>query len=81
MLETVGLKDNPLALLVGMQIDTATMENSIEIPFKKLGLKLPYDPEIPLLGTYPEKTISEKRHTYAKVHSSIIYNIQGMEAI
>ena len=25
-------KGNPLALLVGMQIDTATMENSMEVP-------------------------------------------------
>ena len=25
-------KENPLALLVGMQIATATMENSMEIP-------------------------------------------------
>ena len=29
MLERVWRKGNPLALLVGMQIDTATMENSI----------------------------------------------------
>ena len=42
-------KGNPLALLVGMQIYTATMESSMEIPLKKLGIKLPYDPEIPLL--------------------------------
>ena len=27
---------------------------------KKLGIKLPYDPAIPLLGIYPEKTITEK---------------------
>ena len=26
----------------------------------KLGIKLPYDPAIPLLGMYPEKTINEK---------------------
>ena len=32
MLERVWRKGNPLALLVGMQIDTATMENSMEIP-------------------------------------------------
>ena len=25
----------------------------------KLGIKLPYDPAIPLLGTYPEKTKTE----------------------
>ena len=28
--------------------------------FKKLGIKLPYDPAIPLLGICPEKTIIEK---------------------
>ena len=33
MLERVWRKGNPLALLVGMQIDIATMENSMEIPF------------------------------------------------
>ena len=27
---------------------------------KKLGIKLPYDPTIPLLGIYPEETITEK---------------------
>ena len=27
---------------------------------KKLGIKPPYDPEIPLLGIYPEETKSEK---------------------
>ena len=27
---------------------------------KKLGIKLPYDPEIPLLRTYPEETEIEK---------------------
>ena len=29
---------------------------------KKLGIKLPYDPTIPVLGIYPEETITEK-HT------------------
>ena len=32
MLERVRRKGNPLALLVGMQIDTATMEDGMEIP-------------------------------------------------
>ena len=34
MLERVWRKGNPLALLVGMSIDTATMENSMEVPLK-----------------------------------------------
>ena len=32
MLERVWRKGNPLTLLVGMQIDKATVENSMEIP-------------------------------------------------
>ena len=66
---------------------TVSIQNSMEkITFlnifkKKTKIKLPYDPEIPLLGIHPEKTISEKRHTYAKDHSSIVYNVQGVEAI
>ena len=34
MMERVWRKGNPPTLLVGMQIGTATMENSIEIPQK-----------------------------------------------
>ena len=35
----------------------------MEIPLKKkLGIKLPYDPEIPLLGIYPEATTIQKMH-------------------
>ena len=35
------------------------MKNSMEIP-KKLKIGLPYDPAIPLLSIYPEKTIIQK---------------------
>ena len=34
MLERVWRKGNPLTLLVGMQTSIATMENSVEIPYK-----------------------------------------------
>ena len=32
MLEKVWRKGNPLTLLVGMQTNTATIENSVEVP-------------------------------------------------
>ena len=32
----------------------------VQIFLKKLGIKPPYDPAIPLLGTYPEETKLEK---------------------
>ena len=37
---------------------TTTMENSMEVPQKTI--EVPYDPEIPLLGIYPDKTFIEK---------------------
>lgn len=42
------------ALLVEMQIGSATVENRIEVP-KKLKMGLPCDLAIPLLGTYPKE--------------------------
>ena len=32
------------------------MEDGMQIPSKKLGIKPPYDPAIPCLGVYPEET-------------------------
>ena len=46
---------------------------------KKLGIKPPKDPAIPLLGVYPEETKTE-RHMYPIVHCSTIYNSYNMEA-
>ena len=52
MLERVWRKGNPLTVLVGMQTSIATMENSVEIPLKKMEIEQPYDLEIPLLGIH-----------------------------
>ena len=59
MLDRLCRIGDTLALLVGMQTDPATMEDSMEI-LKKLGIKPPYDTAIPLLGIYPEETKIEK---------------------
>ena len=59
MLERVWGKGNALKLLVGIQTDTATMEDGMEIP-KKIGIEPPYGPAIPLLGIYPEETKIER---------------------
>ena len=45
---------------------------------KKLKIELPYDPAIPLLGIYPEKTIIQ-RVMHLSVHCSSIYSSQDME--
>ena len=57
MLERVWRKGNPLTLLVGIQTSTATMENRF---FKKLEIKLPYDPAIPLLGIHTKEIRIER---------------------
>ena len=48
-----------LTLLVGMQISTATMENSVEIPLKT-GNRMLHDPAIPLLGIHTKGTRIER---------------------
>ena len=59
MLERVWRKENPLTLLVGMQTNTATMENSVESPLKT-GNRIAIDPAIPLLGIHTEETRIER---------------------
>ena len=46
---------------------------------KKLKIQPPYDPAVPILGTYPKKTkhLTRKKHSY--LHSSIIYNDQHVD--
>ena len=42
---------------------------------KKVGIKLPYDPAMPLLSIYPEETKTERETcTLYIVHCSTIYN-------
>ena len=46
----------------------------------KLGIKLPYDPAIPVLAIYPEKTITQK-DTYTPMFTvAALTNIQDTEA-
>ena len=42
-----------------MQTSSASMENSVEIPYK-LEIELPYDPAIPLLGIHTKETKTER---------------------
>ena len=46
---------------------------------KKLGIELPYDPAIPLLGIHTEETRIEG-DVYPNVRRSTVYNSQDMEA-
>ena len=38
---------------------------------KKLKIELPYDPAIPLLGIYPDKTYNSERYMHPDVHSTV----------
>ena len=52
MLVRLWRKENPFALLVGMQIGAATVESSMELPQK---MELTYDPAISNLELYMKK--------------------------
>ena len=72
-------KGNPCVLLVGMQIGTAIVESSMELP-QKLKMELPYDPLIPLLEIDLKKSETNlKVYMYPYIHCSIIYNSQDLE--
>ena len=46
---------------------------------RKRNVELPYDPAIPLLGIYLDKTFIQKRYMHPYVHYSSIHNSQDME--
>jgi len=46
---------------------------------RNLYIELPYDPAIPLLGIYPDKTFLKKRHMHPHVHCSSMHNSQELE--
>ena len=48
----------------------------MKISSEKLGIKLPYDPEIPLLGIYHEETKIEK-YTSIPLFIAALFTIAG----
>ena len=52
-------KGNTPTLMEGIKVSKNTMENSMEF-LKKLKIELLYDPAIPFLGIYLEKTLIKK---------------------
>ena len=65
MLERVWRKGNPPTLLhyIGGCKSVQPLWKTVWRYFRKLNIELPYDPAIPLLGIYPDKTFTEK-HTF-----------------
>ena len=52
----VWRKENICLLLLGTQFRAVTIKNSIEFPHTHTKIELSYDPTIPLLDIYPNKT-------------------------
>jgi hypothetical protein len=50
-------KEEHSPIVGGLQADTTTLEISLAVP-QKIEIILPEDPEIPLLGTYPEDALT-----------------------
>ena len=59
MLERVWRKRNTSTLLVGLYI-VQPLWKAIWKFLRKLNIELPFDPAVPLLGIYPEKTMTCK---------------------
>ena len=81
MLVRTQRKGNPRTLLVGMQTDVATVENSMEISQKTKNRSTvwPRNSTPGYISKKKENT-NLKRYMCPNVHSSIIYNCQDMEA-
>ena len=65
---------------MGLQIDTATVEGSMELP-QKITNGTALWSMILLLGIYPKKTwnTNSKEYMHPYVHCSVIYNCQDLE--
>ena len=70
-MERMWRKRNTLSLLVGMQVGTTTLEISL----RKLGITLPEDPAIPLLGVYPEDSPACNKDTCSSMFIEAVFLI------
>ena len=78
MLDRVWRKGNPPTLLVGMEIGTATMENSMEVPSKTKNRATMWSC-IPTPGHVSGEEHGLKGYMHPSVHCSTVYNSQVME--
>ena len=76
-----GERGTSFALLMGMQIRAATVENSMEVP-QKIKNGPAFWPSDPTSGNISEETqnTNVKKHKHPYVHCGVIYNHQDMEA-
>ena len=80
VLARIWTKGNHHALLLGMQIDTVTMENSMEFLQKfKNRITIQCSYSTPRHLSEENKNIHLERNMYPNVHSSIIYKGQSAQ--
>ena len=79
MLERMWSEGNSPTLLVGMQIGTATVENSMEVPSRTKNRATIW-PCIPSLGHISGEKHAQKWYMHPSVHCSTVYNSQDIEA-
>ena len=72
MLERMWIKGNIPPLLVGMQTCTTTIEISVVVS-QKIGINLPQDPAIPLLGIYSKYAQSYYKDTCSAVFIAVLF--------
>ena len=77
--EDVEEREFFFAQLVGMQIDTATLENNMEISLKTRNKTTIWQSNT-TTGHIPWENHNSKRHTFLNVHCSTVYNSQDTEA-
>ena len=65
--------------LLGMYIDTVTMENSIEVPSETKSRTTIW-PRNPSTGNIPWENRNSKRHMHSNVHCNTTYSSQDLEA-
>ena len=65
-------------LLVGMQVDTATTENSMKV-LEKTTNRITLWSIYPTPGNTPGQNYNPKRYVHLYVHSCTVYNSQNME--
>jgi hypothetical protein len=74
MLVRMWRKRNTPPLLVGLQACTTTLE-SVWWFLRKLGIVLPEDPAIPLLGIYPEDAPTCNKDTCSTMFTAALFII------
>ena len=82
-MERVWRKGKPLTLLMGMQIDTVTVENTMKVILKKIKknkTRTTIWPSNSTTGPIAWENHNSKWYTYPDVHCSNIYNSQDVEA-